>query len=211
VSSGAGIAGWGEDPEGATPLDEEQRAGLIPAYIATRSELNEAEADNILAARLTWLRRATARGARRLRMEQLLDHVAVRDLHRDMYGEVWTWAGQFRQRDANIGIAFWKVPEAVSNLLADAEYWFAGPDSMPLDTAAARFHHKLVEIHPFPNGNGRHAREMTDLLLLAQDATPFTWGRANLVEVGDTRRAYIRALQAADFGDYAELEAFVRN
>jgi len=204
-------AGWGEDPEGATPLDEEQRVGLIPAYIAIRAELNEAEADSILAARLKWRRRVTARGPRRLGLDQLLDHVAVRDLHRDMYGQVWTWAGQFRQRDTNIGITFWKVSEAVSNLTADAQYWFAGPHQMPVDTATARFHHKLVEIHPFPNGNGRHAREMADLLLLVQGAAPFTWGRANLVEAGDTRRAYIRALQAADFGDYAQLEAFVRS
>jgi Fic-DOC domain mobile mystery protein B len=209
--TGPAGAEWAEDPDGATPLDEEQRAGLIPAYIATRAELNEAEADNILAARLKWRKRATAQGARRLGPDQLLDHVAVRDLHRDMYGQVWAWAGQFRQRDTNIGIAFWKVPEAVSNLVEDARYWFAEPNPTSVDTAAARFHHKLVEIHPFPNGNGRHARELADLLLLAHGEAPFTWGRIDLVDAGDTRRAYIRALQAADFGDYAELQAFVRS
>lgn len=102
---------WGEDPEGATPLDEEQRAGLRLSWISSRAELNEAEADNILEARRKWRARARARGTRQLTLQQLLDHMTLRDLHRDMYGEVWSWAGQFRQRNLSIGIDYWKVPK----------------------------------------------------------------------------------------------------
>jgi Fic-DOC domain mobile mystery protein B len=204
------LADWGDDPEGATPIDGEQREGLRLSWIGTKAELNEAEADNIVQARLKWRTRTRAGGSHRLTFERLLDHATVRDLHQDMYGDVWSWAGQFRQRNINIGIDHWKITEAVSNLLSDTWYWVAGEHPMPLDRAACRFHHKLVEIHPFPNGNGRHAREMADLLLLTQGAKPFTWGSVNLVGTGKTRKTYISALIMADNGDYTELEAFVR-
>ena len=200
---------WGEDPEGATPLDEEQRAGLRLSWVSTRADLNEAEADNILKGSRRWRARARARGARRLTLNQLLDHVTLREVHRDMFGDVWSWAGHFRQRDLSIGIDFWRVPEAVSNLLADAYFWVAGDQPMTLPKAACRFHHKLVEIHPFPNGNGRHARELTDLLLLVQGAKPFTWGSENLNEASQTRGRYIDALVMADSGDYTDLEDFL--
>lgn len=144
-------------------------------------------------------------------MERLLDHIVVRDLHRDMYGDVWSWAGSHRTSDTNIGVAWHRVPTATSDLLADALYWFRGPHPMPIDKAATRFHHKLVEIHPFPNGNGRHARELTDLLLLAMGSQPFTWGSANLVGPTKTRRRYIDCLVMADIGQYDDLESFVRS
>jgi Fic-DOC domain mobile mystery protein B len=201
---------WGPDPEGATPLDDEQRAGLIPPWVATRADLNEAEADNILEGQRKWRRRVNTRGKSRLTLDNLLDHLAVRTLHRNMYGEVWSWAGEYRNRDLNIGVSFWQVSEAVVNLLEDAKYWFATDDPSEIDKAAARFHHRLVQIHPFPNGNGRHSREMTDLVLLVKGRPPFTWGRVSLTEVSETRRKYIRALQWADQGEYSELEGFVR-
>lgn len=201
----------GEDPEGSTPITDEQRAGLRPTWIATRADLNEAEADNILSARLNWRPRIRATGSRRLTVERLLDHIAVRELHRDMYGDVWAWAGSYRTTDTNIGVAWHRVPMATSDLLADALYWFAGAQPMPVDKAATRFHHKLVEIHPFPNGNGRHAREITDLLLLAMGSQPFSWGSANLGEPTKTRRKYIDSLVMADIGQYDDLEAFVRS
>lgn len=202
---------FGGDPEGSTPITYEQREGLLPAWIATRADLNEAEADNILKARLSWRPRVRVRGSRRLTVERLLDHIVVRDLHRDMYGDVWSWAGSYRTTDTNIGIGWHRVPVATSDLLADALYWFRGSQPMPVDQAAARFHHKLVEIHPFPNGNGRHARELTDLLLLAIGSQPFTWGSANLFESSETRRRYIEALVMADIGQYGDLESFVRS
>lgn len=201
----------GEDPEGSTPIDDEQKAGLRPAWVATRADLNRAEADNILQARGAWRRRLRGRGSRRLTIEGLLDHQAVRALHRDMYGDVWTWAGRFRTSDTNIGVPWYRVTEETAQLLGNAVCWFTGEAPMPVDQAAARLHHKLVEIHPFLNGNGRHARELTDLVLLSLKQAPFTWGRSNLVEVSTTRRDYLNALKEADRGNYGPLEAFVRS
>ncbi len=199
------------DPEGSTPIDEAQREGLLPSWVATRADLNQAELDNIQQARVTWRRRVVARGTRRLTLESLLDHQTVRELHRDMYGEVWEWAGRFRTTDSNIGVPWYKITEATAQLLGSAPYWFTGEAPMPVDSAAARLHHKLVEVHPFPNGNGRHSRELTDLVLLSLGAEPFTWGRTNLVQVSQTRKAYIEALIEADQGNYAPLESFVRS
>lgn len=194
---------WGEDPADATPLTEEQRDGLKLAWVTTRAELNDVETDNVLAGVEKWHRRAPT-------LKTLLDDKFVRDLHRDMFGDVWRWAGSYRTEETNIGVEFWRVPMAVRDLVADAAYWFAPDASMEVDVAACRFHHRLVLIHPFPNGNGRHSREMTDLLLLAAGAEPFTWGSNALGPVSATRRTYVRALQAADHGEYEELYAFVR-
>jgi Fic-DOC domain mobile mystery protein B len=201
----------GDDPEEATPIDDEQRQGLKASWIATRADLNQAEYDNILGARLVWRRRLHGRGSRRVNVEKLLDHQTVRDLHRDMYGEVWAWAGRYRTSDTNIGVPWHRITEATAQLLGNAVHWFTDEASMPTDRAAARLHHKLVEIHPFPNGNGRHSRELTDLVLLSLDQEPFTWGQVGLVEASQTRRAYIDALIGADHGDYGPLESFVRS
>jgi Fic-DOC domain mobile mystery protein B len=195
---------WGEDPDGATPLTEEQRQGLKLSWISTREELNDAEAENILAGVTKWQRR-------RLSFERLLDDKAVRDLHRDLFGQVWSWAGAYRTSELNIGIAFYQVPMAVRDLTQDAVYWFDDGSRLSTDEAAARYHHRLVQIHPFPNGNGRHAREMTDLILAATGAEPFTWGRRDLGRADEVRKDYIDALRAADSGEYDALLEFVRS
>ncbi|HCB03873.1 MAG TPA: mobile mystery protein B [Nocardioides sp.] len=198
-------ADLGEEPPGATPLEDEELEGLKPAWIATRGDLNEAEFDNILAAQQAWDRR-------RLNMARLLDDKTIRDLHRDMFGEVWDWAGTYRRTEKNIGIDPIRISVAVHDLVEDAKYWFDTDDPLAFDNAAVKFHHKLVSVHPFPNGNGRHAREMTDLLLRAVSRPPFTWGGgANLGSDNAVRNTYIRALREADFGDYATLNEFVRS
>jgi Fic-DOC domain mobile mystery protein B len=198
---------WGEDPEGATPLTEEQRRGLIASWVTTRADLNEAEADNIQDARRRWRRKRLSLDA----LDALLDHSAVSELHRDMFGDVWSWAGTYRTTNLNIGVEFWQVTEAVANLTEDAKLWIGGARSMTVDRAACRYHHRLVEIHPFPNGNGRLARDLTDLLLRVQGAEPFSWGRSSLNQIGTVRAAYISALRAADGRKYEALEAFVRS
>jgi Fic-DOC domain mobile mystery protein B len=191
------------EPDGATPLEEEEREGLRPSWIATRADLNEAEQDNLTQARLR-LRR------RRLTPQHLLDDHFVRQLHREMFGQVWRWAGTYRTTERNIGISPWEIPMAVRSLMADAVFWTTGDQPMPVDDAAVRLHHRLVAIHPFPNGNGRHARELTDLLLQAQKAELFSWGRGSLTDAGATRAAYIAALRSADAHDYEPLLRFVR-
>lgn len=192
-------------PDGATPLTPDEVDQLIPAYVVTRHELDAEEQANIVRAL------ASRKWRRKLEPQKLLDDLTLRNLHRDMYADVWRWAGTYRRTERNIGVDPRRISVEVRTLVEDAHYWFAPQASMELDEAATRFHHQLVRIHPFPNGNGRHSRALTDLLLRGAGAQPFTWGRTNLVESGETRAAYIVALRAADRGDYGPLSRFVRS
>ena len=189
-------------PAGATPLDPDESAGLVPGHIATREQLDEWEADNILAGE-RWADRAAGRRA-------ILDDAFVRELHRRMFDRTWKWAGTYRAIEKNIGVAPERIAVEVRDLLEDTKARLSGKVA-PLDEIGARFHHRLVSIHPFANGNGRHARLMTDLLLAANGAAPFTWGQGDLVHAGEVRERYLAALRAADARDFAPLIAFVRS
>ncbi len=188
-----------EQDDASTPLTHEEREGLIPSYITLRSELNEAEQSNILEA-AEW---AFAR------KRDVLDERFLTNLHQRMFGRVWRWAGQFRTTDRNIGVDPYRIPVDLRQLLDDCRYWIEH-DSYPPDEIAARFHHRLVFIHPFPNGNGRHARLATDLLLHNLGRPRFSWGQANLVDASETRQRYVAALRAADHHDIGPLLEFVR-
>ncbi len=189
-----------EQDDASTPLTSEEREELIPAYITLRRELNEAEQTNILAAE-QWAF---------LRKRDVLKQQFLTNLHKRMFGRVWRWAGKFRQSERNIGIPAYKIPHDLQLLLDDCRYWIENNTYEP-DEIAARFHHRLVEIHSFPNGNGRHARLATDLLLISLGQKRFTWGQASLVNAGDTRKAYVSALRTADKHDLGPLLAFVRS
>ena len=186
--------------DGATKLTEEEREGLIPSYITLRSELNEAEQANILEAE-EW---AFAR------KRDLLEEKFLNNLHKRMYGNVWRWAGQYRTTGKNIGIDAYRIPTELRQLLDDCRYWIENRTHKP-DEIAARFHHRLVLIHCYPNGNGRHARLAADLLLKLLGQDRFSWGGKNLVDIGETREGYIAALQAADKHDIGPLLQFVRS
>ena len=190
-----------EYPAGATPLDPDEAAGLLLTHVTTRGELDRWEQDNIIEA-MVWLERT--------RPVDILNEKFVRELHRRMFGNVWRWAGRFRQSDKNIGGPWHQVPMGLKDLFDDARLWLDLREESP-DQMAVRFHHRLVSIHPFPNGNGRHARMMADLLLENDLHRPrFTWGNDDLSQGGDARKRYIAALHAADGQDYAPLLAFVR-
>jgi len=189
-----------DEPEHATPLTPEEMRDLIPAYIAYRSELNEAEQENIERA-LAWVAG---------RKRDLLSEKFIRDLHRRMLGDVWKWAGKFRASERNLGIPFYEIPVAVRQLLNDAQAWIEYNAYAP-DEIAVRFHHKLVQIHPFANGNGRHARLMADLLIVRLSREQFSWGRESLRDAGAMRKRYIGALQTADNHDIRPLLAFARS
>lgn len=189
-----------EEPDNATPLTPEERNALLPSHITYRHELNEAEQENIYRAQ-DW---ALAR------RRDLLTETFVKGLHARMFGDVWRWAGQFRTSERNLGIPHYEVPMALRQLLDDAKTWIEHA-SYPRDEIAVRFHHRLVQIHPFPKGNGRHARLMADLLVMNLGGERFSWGSANLRDAGDVRRRYIAALQAADNHDIAPLPAFARS
>lgn len=187
------------DDEGNTPLTPEEREGLIPSWIATRADLNRAEFDNIS--------RAHAWAAARAR--DVLDFDVLLTLHRQMYGRVWRWAGDFRTTGKNIGVDPVRIGMDLHALLVEVRFWVADV-VYPADELMARFHHRLVLIHAFPNGNGRHARMAADMLAVQMGAVPLTWGRTSLIAPGEVRARYIAALKAADRHDMEPLLAFVR-
>jgi Fic-DOC domain mobile mystery protein B len=189
--------------DGATLLNDDERQGLRPAWIATRGDLDIAESLNIEKAlrQRRWAKLTTA---------ELLDDLVLRRLHRAMFGDVWSWAGRYRVTEKNIGADPRMVSVDVRKLVDDAAYWFQAT-SMTIDEAATKFHRDLVAIHPFPNGNGRHARAATDLLLSSLNVPAFTWGGGRLTVASETRNAYITALRTADAGDYGPLLTFARS
>jgi Fic-DOC domain mobile mystery protein B len=189
-----------EPDDAATPLTPEEMHGLIPTHIAFRRELNQAEQDNILRGQ-SW-----ALG----RSRDPLTEKFILELHRRMLGDVWRWAGKLRTSERNIGIEYWKIPVALRQLLDDANAWIDFK-TYPPEEMALRFHHRLVQIHPFPNGNGRHSRLMADLLAMRHGGARFTWGRQSLRDPSAVRTCYIDALRAADRHDIAPLLAFARS
>lgn len=188
--------------EGQTPLDPDEAEGLIPSHIETRGELNEWEQANIA--------RAVARLGRRRASGSILSIDFLRELHRRMFGDTWRWAGTFRASGKTIGVPASQIPEALMNLLENTKHQI-GRGALDPDEIAMRFHHELVRIHPFVNGNGRHGREMTDQLLRELGRPRFTWGSARLDAAGTARSAYLSALRSADNGAFDSLRSFVRS
>lgn len=187
-------------PHGATPLDADELASLIPSHITTQGELNEWEQLNIVQGE-QWARK---------QRKEILNEGFLRQLHKQMFGETWKWAGDFRKSDKNIGVDWLNIGVELKKLLDDVRYQVEH-NAFPGDEIAVRFHHRLVSIHPFPNGNGRHARMMADLLVERLGKARFTWGSKSLVDPNDTRKQYIAALQAADARNIAPLLAFARS
>ncbi len=188
-------------PEGATPLDPDETEGLIPE-LTTRSELNFYEQANIAKA-ILW-----SRESRKLKQDLLsIDSLCL--LHKTMFDETWRWAGQFRPSGKNIGVEPHQIITQLGNLCADGKYWIENK-SFATDEIAVRFHHRLVSVHPFFNGNGRHARLVADLLLLYAKLPALTWGGQSLDVEGATRSEYLSALRRADKGNYKQLLDFAR-
>ena len=190
--------------KGQTPLSDEDMEGLLIRTITTRGELNELEQLNIQDAVEWTLRRTFAASS-------ILTTDFVRELHKRMYRDVWRWAGEYRKSDTSIGISWYQIAVSTKNLVDDAMLWVKNNEFSP-DEFAIRFKHKIVSIHCFPNGNGRHSRLMADVIIDHIFKLPiFTWGRANLTEAGTARTNYLDSLAAADKGDYAPLLSFARS
>ncbi|MHC4212957.1 MAG: mobile mystery protein B [Planctomycetota bacterium] len=180
-------------PEGASPIDTNEIEGLLLTHITTRDELDRWEQENINEA-LAWLEEH--------KITDILNESFMKLLHKKMFCNVWKWAGRFRQSEKNIGVSWYKIPVELKQLCDDVKYWIKNK-TFSDDEIAARFHHRLVSIHLFPNG---------DILLENILNKPlFTWGNANLVKSGDDRKRYIESLIAADRGDYGLLMDFVRS
>ncbi|HLJ29776.1 MAG TPA: mobile mystery protein B [Candidatus Angelobacter sp.] len=185
-----------------TPLSPEELADLIPS-LATKEELNEWERENILRAREWAIRDRTS-------PLDMASDAYVRKLHLKMFDQTWKWAGQYRRTEKNIGIPFHQIREHLVALLGDVRYWLQH-STFPPDEIAVRFHHHLVVIHPFPNGNGRHARLIADLFVMKLGRAAFTWGATDLVKPGEARARYLDAVRAADQGDIQPLIKFARS
>jgi Fic-DOC domain mobile mystery protein B len=192
-----------QEPEDATPLQPNEREGLLQTWITHRRDLNEAEQENIVEGA------AWARGRRRVSLERILSEDFIRTLHKRMFGDVWEWAGTFLTTERNIGVGAYRIGEELAGLLSDIRYWIEH-ETFPPDEIAIRFHHRLVAIHPFPNGNGRHARLAADLLIERLGGERFSWGGGSLGDVGVLRARYVATLRAADNHDIAPLMEFAR-
>jgi Fic-DOC domain mobile mystery protein B len=175
------------DTDGQTPITAEEREGLIPTHVTLRRELNELEQQNIAKAdRWAFSRR-----------RNVLDDGFLRRLHKRMFGDVWKWAGTYRLSERNLGVEPYRIETELRQAIDDACYW-QDHGTYGVDELAARFHHRIVLVHPFPNGNGRWSRLAADLLAVRGGKARFTWGSADLQDAGATRKAYIEALQRAD-------------
>lgn len=189
---------------GQTPLDPEEIDGMLIDTISTRDELDEFEQQNIEQA-MQWLL------TKKFKPNQILSEDLLRQLHKRMYGHVWGWAGEFRTTEKNIGIARYRIGTELKYLLDDSLYWIEN-HTYPPEEIALRFKHRLVSIHCFPNGNGRHSRLMADIIIEKIFGMPvFSWGAANLVAQGSAHADYLTALRAADAGDLAPLIGFSRS
>ncbi|MGB4776475.1 MAG: mobile mystery protein B [Daejeonella sp.] len=190
--------------DGQTPLDEDEKEGLLISTIATRGELDEFEQQNIEQAIQWTLRRS-------FKTEDVFTEEFIKVVHKRMYGNVWEWAGKFRKTNKNIGVDKWQIATELKTLLDDIMYWIKN-GTYPPEEIAIRFKHRLVSTHCFPNGNGRHSRLMADIVIEKIFKKPvFTWGATNLVQEGNARANYLNAIRAADAGNIEPLITFSRS
>jgi len=190
--------------DGQTPLDEEEKEGIKIKSITTQGELDEFEQLNIEKA-VEWTIHT------KFKLEKILTEKFVRDLHQRMYGDVWKWAGEFRKTEKNIGILWTQIGIELKNLLDHTKYWIENK-TFPPEEIAIRFKHRIVSIHCFPNGNGRHSRMMADIIMESIFGNEiFSWHQSNMVKANETRNQYIKALREADNGNFKELIEFAKN
>jgi len=190
--------------EGQTPLDVDEREGLLISTIATRMELNEFEQQNIEQA-MQWSI------GRSFHPTTVFSQDFLCGLHQRMYSDVWSWAGEFRKTNKNIGVDKWKIATELKYLLDDVNYWYEN-NIYPFDELTLRFKHRLVSIHCFPNGNGRHSRLVADILIERVFKQPlFSWGSSKIKEPSEQRTSYLLALKEADKGDIHPLMEFARS
>jgi Fic-DOC domain mobile mystery protein B len=190
--------------QGQTELDEEEKEGLLILSITTREELNEFEQQNIEKA-IQWTY------IRKLKKEQLLTEKFIKELHKKMYGDVWKWAGKFRKSEKNIGVKSYLIATELKTLLDDCLFWIEN-NIYQQEEIAVRFKHRLVSIHCFANGNGRHSRLIADLIMEKLfGGSFFSWGGNDLVNQTDSRLNYLKAIKLADANKMEPLIAFAKS
>ena len=187
-----------ETDDNSTPLTEEEKQQLKAKWITTRAELNELETKGIADAEI-WLLK---------NKKDILNETFIKNLHKKMFGDIWKWAGSFRTTERNIGVAPYEIQPKLRILLEDVKFWIDN-QTFSSKEIAIRFHHRLVQIHPFPNGNGRISRLMADLLMKQFGLPALNWGSGNLTEISELRKEYISSLREADSGNYTLLLSFI--
>ena len=193
-------------PEGATPLDADEIQGLLIDTISTQAELNFAEQQSIIESS-KWIFETNHRN--------LLTDQFFQKLHKKMFQSVWNWAGKYRTTNKNIGVDYHNISIEIKKLCDDCQYWIEH-ESYDWTELAARFHHRLVWIHPFANGNGRFSRILTDILLRRHQQLSLTWGRNtypkdDLTDESNLRTEYILSLHEADNRRFQKLIHFIRS
>jgi len=186
-------------PENATPVED--ASGLIPTHITTKEQLNEWEVNNILKAAERYLTK---------RLKRIITVDFIKKVHKDMFDDTWEWAGQFRKRDLSIGVDWHKIQVEVKKLADDIEFWGKGKSDLNIFEQSIRIHHRLVKIHPFLNGNGRHARMIADIFLYSCRHKMPIWPSHEIISSTDIRKRYINVLNKADKNDYRPLEKFTK-
>lgn len=190
--------------DGQTPLDEDEKDGLLVKTITTHGELNEHEQLNIEKA-IEWTIK------KKIKQDRILSEEFIKTLHKKMLGDVWSWAGEFRKSEKNIGVSWIKIGIELKILLDDTKYWIKHK-TYPNEGIAIRFKHRLVNIHCFPNGNGRHSRMMADIIMESIfGEAPFSWNQSNMVKADQTRKNYISAIREGDNGNITPLINFAKN
>lgn len=196
--------GIGEGPPGSTPLTPDDLAGLLPTWLATQRDLNEAEQANVERA-VRW----AFTGRRPVKhVGDLLTVTFSAELHERMFGDVWRWAGQHRKVQTNIGVDAHLIGPSMKQAFDDARFW-TEHGTYPVEEIAVRLHHRLVAIHPYPNGNGRQTRMLADVYLDVLGENRLSWGGGgDLVRETDQRDEYLAALRSADAHEIAPLLQF---
>lgn len=190
--------------DGQTPLNEDEKQGLIPSLI-TRADLDKWEQENILEARKWLLHNSIPSKYDIFRKSFILN------LHQRMFNHVWKWAGNFRKSNKNIGVEYYQIPLELRQLLDDTKFWLDNNTYNSTDMAII-FHHRLVKIHLFANGNGRHARLIADAIIAKYNNQQLSWGSdSDLTKPDEIRKRYISALREADIGNYEPILNFARS
>lgn len=191
--------------EGETPLDEDEKEGLLIPFVTTRGELDEVEQRNIEKA-FRW----TVERRKKFTLKEVLSEQFLQELHAKMLGEVWRWAGAFRNSNKNIGVDKYQIGMELRMLMDDCKYWIENNIYNP-DELAVRFKHRIVSIHCFANGNGRHSRLIADVIIeKILGGKVFTWGQQNLAGLNEYRALYLDALRKADRRNFESLIRFAR-
>jgi Fic-DOC domain mobile mystery protein B len=189
--------------EGQTPLDEDEKEGLLIKSVTTRGELDEFEQLNIEKA-IEWTL------GKKWKSEFILSENFIRELHKRMFNEVWSWAGDFRKSNKNIGVDKYQIGTSLKQLIDDSLFWLKNK-TYSEEEFALRFKHRIVNIHCFPNGNGRHSRLVADIIISQIFGKPvFSWSNSNLNKKGEARSAYLTAIRQADSGDIKPLIDFAK-